>query len=94
MLFFVVADFFFSINFFLKKFSEKYHWSVKQLGSRSGSKVGPDLGPKGLQSLSEDDNSGHQQAKSYANVTKALYSKTCLKRQLKNRQNKGLNTKW
>ena len=45
---------FFKINFF-EKFLQKYHLSVKQIGSRSGPMIGPDLGPICLQKLSAED---------------------------------------
>ena len=50
---------FFKINF-LEKFCQKYHDSVKQFGSRSGTTFcRPDLGPNGLQRLSVDGKSHH-----------------------------------
>ena len=46
------ADFFFKINFFLKKIFQEYHQSVKQFGSDQARRfVGYDLGPICLRRL-------------------------------------------
>ena len=68
--------------------------------------VGPDLGPSCLQKLSADDTRMQRvislceqhikqnQLREISLYPLMKYSKTCVKRPLKNRQNKDLNDKW